>query len=87
VTAEAIREIRAQARKDIWLFGGGKLCQAFLQGGFVDTVEVAIIPVLLGGGLPLVMPPAPVTSLHLTAHRAYPSGIVWLEYDVKKSRE
>jgi dihydrofolate reductase len=84
VSAESVERLRAGARKDIWLFGGGKLFQGFLQGGFVDTVEIAIIPVLLGGGVPLLMPPAPTTSLQLTGHRVYPSGIVWLDYDVRR---
>jgi len=83
VTEEAIRAIRAKARKDIWLFGGGQLFRSFLEGGFVDTVEVAIVPVLLGAGLPLIVPPAPRTPLRLTSHRIYPSGIAWLEYNVE----
>ena len=53
----------------------------------MDTVEVAVVPVLLGAGLPLLVPPAPRTSLRLTKHRVYPSGIVWLEYDVEASRQ
>ena len=83
VSPEAVDRIRAAARKDIWLFGGGQLFRSFLEGGFVDTVEVAVIPVLLGAGLPLLPPPAPRASLRLTKHRVYPSGIVWLEYDVE----
>jgi dihydrofolate reductase len=87
VSQEAVDRIRAAARKDIWLFGGGQLFRSFLGGGFVDTVEVAVVPVLLGAGLPLLVPPAPRTSLRLTKHRVYPSGIVWLEYDVEASRQ
>jgi dihydrofolate reductase len=46
-------------------------------------VEVAIIPVLLGGGLPLLPHPANVTKLKLTKHRVYPkTGTVSLEYAV-----
>ncbi|HUF04643.1 MAG TPA: dihydrofolate reductase family protein [Aridibacter sp.] len=83
VSAEAVDRIRAAARKDVWLFGGGQLLRSFLEGGFVETVEVAVIPVLLGAGLPLLPPPAPRASLRLTKHRVYPSGIVYVEYDVK----
>lgn len=83
VSAEAVDRIRTAARKDVWLFGGGQLLRSFLEAGFVDTVEIAVIPVLLGAGLPLLAPPAPRASLRLTKHRVYPSGIVWLEYDVE----
>jgi dihydrofolate reductase len=46
----------------------------------VDSVEVAVIPVLLGGGLPL-LPPAERTKLRLVGHRVYDkTGTVSLEY-------
>lgn len=82
VSAATVAPIRAQAVKDIWLFGGGTLFKSFLDLGLVDTVEVAVIPVLLGGGIPLLPQPAPETKLTLTGHRLYTSGIVLLEYAV-----
>jgi len=82
VTTAAVAPIRAQATKDIWLFGGGVLFRSFLDAGLVDTVEVAIIPVLLGGGVPLLPHPAQQTRLALRSHRTYKSGIVFLEYEV-----
>jgi dihydrofolate reductase len=51
--------------------------------GLVDTVEVAIIPVLLGGGVPLLRDPADRAQLKLTKHRVYEkTGTVALEYAV-----
>ena len=83
VSPETVAPIRAQAVKDIWLFGGGALFRSFLDAGLVDTVEVAVIPVLLGGGVPLLPQPASQTNLTLTGHRVYQTGIVLLEYRVK----
>jgi len=83
VTAETVAPIRAQAVKDIWLFGGGTLFQSFLDAGLVETVEVSVMPVLLGGGVPLVSHPARRAMLTLASHRAYATGIVSLEYAVK----
>ena len=80
VSTATVAPIRAQANKDIWLFGGGQLFRNFLDAGLVDSVEVAIIPVLLGGGLPLLPPPAHGAKLKLTGHRVYKTGIVSLEY-------
>lgn len=74
--------IRAQATKDIWLFGGGLLFRSFLDAGCVDTVEVAIVPVLLGGGVPFLAHPARQRELALKTHRVYESGIVSLEYAI-----
>jgi dihydrofolate reductase len=79
---EAIAAVRAGPGKDIWLFGGGSLFASLLDAGLVDTVEVAVVPVLLGGGLPMLPPPANRTSLRLTGHRVYGTGIVSLEYAV-----
>ena len=80
---DAVRELREKPGKDIWLFGGGELFAAMLDAGLVDGVEVAVIPVLLGGGIPFLKPPAKRVSLKLTKHRLYEkSGIVSLEYDV-----
>ena len=74
--------LKAEAGKDIWLFGGGALFRTLLDSGQVDTVEVTIIPVLLGGGTPLLPPPFGSTKLSLTAHKVYKTGIVSLEYAV-----
>jgi dihydrofolate reductase len=80
---ETLAALRAQPGKDIWLFGGGLLFRSLLEAGLVDTVEVAVIPVLLGGGIPLLPPPAKQTELTLTSHKVYKTGIVSLGYAVK----
>jgi dihydrofolate reductase len=82
--AEALAALRAESGKDIWLFGGGLLFQSLAGAGLVDTVEVAVMPVLLGGGIPLFPPPARRARLELTAHKVYSkTGIVSLQYAVK----
>ena len=58
-----------------------------LGAGLVDGVDVGVMPVLLGEGIPLLPAPAPRTTLALRAHRvSEKSGIVGLEYDVVHSR-
>ena len=64
--------------------GGGDLFRTLLGAGLVDGVEVAIIPVLLGGGIPLLPPPATSTRLKLTETKTYPSGIISLSYSVDR---
>jgi len=80
---ETVGALRAESGKDIWLFGGGVLFRSLLDAGLVDTVEVAVMPVLLGGGIPLFPPPPKVTKLNLTGHKVYKTGIVLLEYAVE----
>ena len=81
--AEAtVAALHAEAGKDIWLFGGGSLFRSLLEAGLVDTVEVAIMPVLLGEGIPLVPPPVKQSKLKLTKHKIYKTGIVSLEYSI-----
>ena len=53
-----VAELRATPGKDIALFGGGELFRSLLHAGLVDEVGVSVIPVLLGGGIPLLPPPA-----------------------------
>lgn len=78
----AVDAARAGAGKDIWLFGGGELFRSLLAADLVDTVEVAIVPVLLGDGLRLLPTTSERAALELTGHHVYGSGIVSLQYDV-----
>src|SRR5262245_37181853 len=81
---ETVAALRKETGKDIWLFGGGLLFRSLLDAGLVDTVEVAVVPVLLGEGVPLLPPPARQAKLKLTGRKVYEkTGIVSLEYAVK----
>jgi len=55
---EMLTALRKQPGKDIWLFGGGELFRSLAEARLVDTVEVGVAPVLLGGGIPLLLSPA-----------------------------
>lgn len=77
-----VSELKEASGSDIWLFGGGELFRSMLELELVDSVQVAIIPVLLGGGVPLLPPTAPKMPLTLTAHRLYSkTGTVLLDYE------
>jgi len=80
---ETVRMLKAKSGKDIWLFGGGDLFRSLAQLGLVDSVQIAVIPFLLGDGVPLLPHPAGRVRLVLTGHTIYKkTGIVLLEYDV-----
>lgn len=78
-----VPELKKEAGKDIAVFGGGELFRSLLAAGLVDEIGVSVVPVLLGGGIPLLPPPADRTRLRLRNQRVYQkSGIVLLEYDI-----
>lgn len=79
---EIVAALKEKSGRDIWLYGGGTLFRSLLDAGLVDTVEVAVVPVLLGAGVPL-LPPGAATKLVLTDHKILPvSGTVALSYSV-----
>ena len=79
---EVVAALKAKPGRDIWLFGGGVLFRSLLDAGLVDSVEVAVMPVLIGAGVPL-LPPGAATKLVLSDRKVLPaSGIVVLAYSV-----
>lgn len=78
-----LREIRAANGKDIWLFGGGTLFASLASAGLVDAVELGVMPVILGAGIPLKSAIGGRVNLRLTKSEATPEGILSLEYAVK----
>lgn len=81
---KALKETGSE--KPVWLWGGGNLFRQLAEAGLVDGVDVAIIPIVLGGGIQLMLPPGPRLPLQLRNHRLYPkSGTLFVEYDVKRA--
>lgn len=79
-----LRSLKQTDGKPLWLWGGGDLFRSLAAAGLVDGVDVAVIPILLGGGLPLLPPPGPMLRLTLKSHRLYAAtGTLFLEYDVR----
>ena len=85
--AGVVAGLRAEASGgEIWLYGGGALFGSLLAAGQVDRVEVTVIPILLGGGVPLLpagVVRAPLALQHL---ERYPSGQVSLHYAATNAR-
>lgn len=78
-----VAALRSEPGRDIWLFGGGSLFASLLAAHLVHQIEVAVMPVLLGSGTPLVSAGAPRSRLILTRSNASPSGVVTLSYDIQ----
>ena len=84
LTAHWVQALQTRSGKDIWLMGGSELFRSFMDSGHVDTVEVSVIPVLLGGGVPLLPPPYNPSKSRLLSHQVYHSGRLSLVYEALK---
>jgi dihydrofolate reductase len=84
---ETISQLKTKPGKDIWLFGGGELFRSVLDAGLIDTIELAVMPILLSQGVPLLSAGARSPSLRLTESKTLPSGIVLLSYTLSKKRK
>jgi dihydrofolate reductase len=81
---EAVSALKGGTGKDIWLGGGARLFRTLLDANLVDTVELAVMPILLGGGLKM-LPDGSRCPLRLEATERYPNGMVWVKYSVISS--
>lgn len=79
--AGLISELREDGG-DVWIVGGAATAAACIALGAVDTVELFVMPLLLGEGVPLFVGDGPELPLALREHRAWPNGVVGLTYDV-----
>jgi dihydrofolate reductase len=80
---DTVRELKQKPGKDIWLFGGGSMFRTLADAGLVDTVEVAVMPVILSEGVPLMTPGPRITGMKLDKCETLPaSGIVMLSYTI-----
>jgi len=81
---ERIAALRQQTGKDIWLWGGGELFGSLADAGLVDTVEVGVMPVLLGAGRKLMAGCARHIKLIQRPVPQNLSGHTLLCYDVRR---
>src|SRR5690349_4168545 len=67
---------------ETWLFGGGDLFATRLAARQVDEVEITVVPVLHGGGVPRAAHLPERSKLALIHTQNYPSGMVALHNKV-----
>ena len=80
---ELIPRLRDESLKGIWLVGGAATAMSFLRLKAVDRIILALIPKLLGEGIPLFEDTGAEAALVLQESRVYGDGIVQMYYDVK----
>src|SRR5690606_30539477 len=77
---EAIRRLKAEDGRNIYVFGSADLLSTLIAEGLVDEYRICIAPVLLGTGTPLFKPADGKTSLKLIEAKALANGGVLMRY-------
>jgi len=76
--------IQARGLNRVWLMGGGKLAASFRMHGLISHYMIAVVPVVLGSGIPLLASGSRRDELRLVQSTPYPSGIVQLCYEATR---
>jgi dihydrofolate reductase len=82
---DQVTRLRRQPGKDMVLFGGARLAQAFARLRLVDEYRLCVQPVALGSGSPLFGDLDTRLALTLTAVRQFPSGAALVTYRVPET--
>lgn len=60
-----VDHLRKTAEQDVWVVGGGRLQQAFIDRRALDRLDHFIVPVILGAGIPLYCNPSRSQTMKL----------------------
>ena len=80
--AEAVRALKAEEGKDVYVFGSADLLDSLLKAGLVDEYRICVAPVVLGGGNPLFKPQDQQVKMRLESARPLKTGGAILTYAV-----
>jgi dihydrofolate reductase len=79
---DAVKGLKAETGKDIYVFGSADLLASLLKAGLVDEYRVCVAPVVLGAGNPLFKPQDGAIGMRLASARPLKTGGVILTYAV-----
>jgi dihydrofolate reductase len=80
---EFVRNLKRQEGKDIWLVGGGKLVATLFDNDLLDEMQICIMPIIVGEGIPLFNLPTHEQVLTLEEYTMYKNGAILLRYRKK----
>ncbi len=81
---DEISKLKQSAGSEILLFGSPSATHALMAENLIDEYWLFVNPVLLGQGIPLFKNIKDSTSLMLAKSHVFPSGVVCLQYEVKR---
>lgn len=77
---QALQKLKSDAEKDVWLVGGATLITAALRHKLLDTMIIAVIPTIIGAGIPLFSGDTGESKWALTEVKSFDTGVVNLTY-------
>jgi dihydrofolate reductase len=80
---DVVRSLRKKPGKEIWLMGGGELFRNLLEEGVVDVIEVGVVPIVLGAGIPFLPSLSRRVQLREPEVKQYGRGVVMLTYQLR----
>ena len=80
---QLIEKLRQESGKDIWICGGAKVAEQLITKNMINPYHLAIIPVILGGGVRLFGASTQKIDLALVETKKY-NGIVEVIYKRKQ---
>ncbi len=78
---QAVKELNDRGCENLYI-DGGKVVQQFLNAGLVDNIVITVVPVLIGGGIPLFGALKNHVKLKAKDTRHFDNGLIQLHYDV-----
>lgn len=77
---QVVAELEAEGHGKVWVEGGAQVIRDMIALGKLDILEMAVIPIVLGDGVPLFPPGTPELKLDLEFARPWRMGAVHVKY-------
>lgn len=82
--SEEINKLKQEVGSEVLVFGSPSATHALMAENLIDEYWIFLNPVLLGQGIPLFKNIKDRTKLKLIMSKAFASGVVCLQYEVKR---
>ena len=82
--AEEVKRLKQETGKNIVILGSPSAVHILTAENLIDEYWLCVNPILLGEGIPLFKNSKNVTKLNLVSTKVFSSGVVCLQYSVKR---
>jgi dihydrofolate reductase len=81
-----LKKFRMRRGKHILHMGGGELARSFLEDDLIDELDLGVVPILLGTGIPLFPAGFPRRDFVLVENKTYSKSQISLRYRRLRSK-
>jgi len=74
-------ELEARGYARVWVEGGAQVIRGMIAASKLDVLEMAIVPIVLGDGIPLIAPGTPELKLALKSCEPRSGGALHVVYE------